>query len=202
MSVVHLILVLLSMLPSQTGPAWLTLELGPAAWPNVTCSGSFDRWPSTAKTLADTLSALGFVSGPVGCGGARVEGWFPAPSGWAESDLRALAPYLRSLPGVISATINLPEEGPSPWDWDCPRTHPAWVIHAEWPADSARCSHDLNVSVTVDSTGRIETYSVSPNPSGRCRKALVGLLKEWRVQPAREQDRQVRSTVSVCMGSR
>jgi hypothetical protein len=202
MSIVELILVLLSVTPTQTEPAWLTLELRRAAWPEVTCSGSFNRWPSTAKMLADTLSALGFVSGPLGCGGARVEGRFSAPSGWKEPDYRALARYLRSLPGIESATINLPEEGPSPWDFECPGTHPAWVIHAKWPADSTSCSHDLHVSVTVDSTGRIETYSVSPDASGRCKEALAGLLKEWRVHPAREGGHLVRSTVSVCMESR
>ena len=193
--------ILSSVVATPAQRAWVTFELGRDAWPVLTCRGSLDRWLPPAQALADTLSALGFVPEQVMCGGARIDGRFPAPSGWRISEYRAFARRLQDLPGVDAAFVSAPEEGPSPFE-GCWGTHPAYVISANWPEDSALCSRDIVVSATVDSAGRIETFRVSPDTASACRQAVGPLLGSWRILPAREGDHSVRGTITACRGAR
>jgi hypothetical protein len=159
------------------------------------------HWPREAAVLADTLAALGFVPSSVTCEGAVVSGEFASPSNWRAPDFAAFEKYLLGLPIVERATVDLPGN-PSPSTWECPGTTPPEILYRVWPRDSTLCSRQVTVLMTIDATGQLTTFSLSPGGSDECRKALARVLKRWRFRPARELFRPVEREIAVRVGDK
>jgi hypothetical protein len=182
--------------PSDTSPRAV---VRPVVWRATDDKPLILRWPPAAEALADTLAALGFVPNEIACEGALVSGAFSAPSDWGAPEFEAIETFLRGLSVVESATVDLPGN-PSASMFECPGTTTPEILYRVWPSDSTLCSRQVVVHMIIDSSGRLSTYTVSPEASDGCAKALAKVLRRWRFRAGRELFRPVNGMIDCQVG--